>query len=217
MRARISYSILIIPRLTEYPLSNFLLNQRKQNKVVKIYLRKLKALTFLTILVLALSLTTTAYASKDDNNGKHLAKGKKGYPSAQNGVNNEKSPVTHLYLYEKDPTTWEIVEDSAVGKLTILTHKDKYIFNARGLELEQDYALMYCMDPWAGEDSVEIDKGMSNDEGNLHLKGDWDKTTEGKIWLVLDADFDPDLDPSRMTGWNPTRYLFEYALLEPTG
>ena len=180
---------------------------------MKKYLRKLKLITFLTILVLALSLTTTAYATKDDNKGKHLAKGKNGHPSAENGMNNEKSPVTHLYLYEKDPDTWEIVEDGAVGKLTILTHKDKYVFNARGLELETDYSLMNYVDPWPGDGSTEIDKGTSNEEGTLHLKGDWDKTTDGKIWLVLDADFDPDAGPP-MQNWTPTSYLFEYALLE---
>jgi hypothetical protein len=190
-------------------------------------MRKIKTLTFLTVLILALSLTTVAFASKDENNGKHLAKGKQIKTEKLDEAEKHRSPVEHLYLYEKDPETWEIVEDGAVGKLTILTHKDKYIFNARGLELEMDYSLMNYApgtdwseetypNPWPGEDSTEIGKDTSNEEGTVHMKGDWDTATEGKIWLVLDADFDTDLDPSQMIGWSPTRYLFEYELLQAT-
>jgi hypothetical protein len=165
-----------------------------------------------------------ALAKKESNNGKHLAKGKNGRPAASNGLNNEKSPVQHLYLYEKDPDEWDIIDDGAFGKLTILTHKDKYIFNAHRLNPVLDYSLINYApgtdwseepypNPWPGEGSVEINSGTTNEEGNIHMKGEWDLETEGKIWLVLSDDFDSVSEPTKMIGWNPTQYLFEYDLI----
>jgi hypothetical protein len=188
-------------------------------------MRKTKTLVILTIILLALSITTPMVsAKKESNNGKRLAKGKNGRPAASNGLNNEKSPVQHLYLYEKDPDTWDIVDEGAFGKLTILTHKDKYIFNAHRLDPILDYSMINYApgttwdpypepDPWPGEDSVEINSGTTNEEGDIHMKGEWDSETEGKIWLVLSNDFDAESEPTKMIGWNPTEYLFEYDLL----
>ena len=36
-------------------------------------------------------------------------------PSSSNGLNKGKND--HLYLYEKDPETWEIIEDPAWAKM----------------------------------------------------------------------------------------------------
>lgn len=190
-------------------------------------MKKQKIILLLTIIMLTLSITTPmTFAKKESNNGKHLAKGKNGRPAASNGLNNEKSPVQHLYLYEKDPEAWDIVDQGAFGKLTIQTHKDKYIFNAHGLEPITDYYMINYApgtvwdqdpypNPWPGEGSVEINSGATNEDGNIHMKGEWDATTEGKVWLVLSDDFDAetDIDPTKMIGWNPTEYLFEYDLL----
>jgi hypothetical protein len=161
----------------------------------------------------------------EDGEGNHLAYGKTGKPAASNGLNNEKSKVKHLYLFKKDPNTWDIVEGSW-AKITILTHKNKYILNGHRVEslLDNDYSLInYAQgtdwskvpdpdpDPWPGEGSMLIGSGQPNEGGNIHLKGEWSSLIEGKIWLVNGVDF----DGNKMIGWNPTEYLFEYDILPP--
>ena len=204
--------------------------------------------------MLAISITAPmALAKKDENNGKQLGKtkekkvktqegeqvaeteefGKTYTPAADNGLNKGKSPVEHLYLYEKDPTTWEIVPDGAWAKITILTHKDKFIFNGHGLEEFVDYSLInYAAtmdwetyeydpdvspdDPWLMND-YDIGSATADEEGNVHIKGTWDieelpdYDIEGKIWLVLDNDHDSEIND--LTAWTPESYLFEYDLL----
>jgi hypothetical protein len=54
------------------------------------------------------------------------------------------SNTAHLYLYEKDPNTWEIVEDGAWGKMTY--DCDSFVFNGHGLDAREDYTLIYYPD-----------------------------------------------------------------------
>ena len=211
-------------------------------------MRKQKTIVLLTILILAISITAPmALAKKENNPGKHLAKGKdkvkpeqnrereriaetEGFgkcetPAASNGLNKGNSPVEHLYLFEKDPETWEIVEDGAWAKITILTHKDKFIFNGHGLDEFVDYSLInYAQDQdwdlydpdvvpdqaWPLND-ILIGDGTVKEEGNIHIKGTWSSDIEGKIWLVLSEDYN-DIEEN-LEGWNPEQYLFEYDLL----
>lgn len=202
--------------------------------------------------MLAISITAPmALAKKDDNPGNHFGKdkdkpeknrireeiaeteefGKTYTPAADNGLNKGKSPVEHLYLFEKDPVTWEIVEEGAWAKITILTHKDKFIFNGHGLPVQEegfedytDYSLInYAQatvwededgnlienpvpDPWT-ESDILIGSGTVNDEGNVHIKGTWESDIEGKIWLVLSEDYN-DIEEN-LEVWNPELYLFE--------
>jgi len=120
-------------------------------------MKKLKTLTLLTIIFLLVSFVSpVVYAKKDNNQGKHLGK-EKIKVKQNNGQESEgsekklskertktntkgfeekdkiKSPIEHLYLYEKNPSTGEIVKD-VLGKITALTHKDKIIINGRNLE-----------------------------------------------------------------------------------
>ena len=57
-------------------------------------------------------------------------------PSGQAG----KSNVGHLYLYEKDEGTWEIIEGGAWGKMkyNLSGSTFDFVFNGHGLELHAD-------------------------------------------------------------------------------
>ena len=142
-----------------------------------------------------------------------------------------KSNVGHLYLYEKDPDTWEIVEDGAWGKMkyNLSGPTFDFVFNGRcepyGLEPGEDYTLIYYPDkdgnPWPREDVICLGSGTANEEGNVHIQGsvdtgdlpnpDTDINEGAKIWLVVSGDVDR--DQAEMIGWNPTEYLFEYDLI----
>ena len=126
-----------------------------------------------------------------------------------------KSNTAHLYLYEKDAVTWDIVEDGAWGKMKYNMSGDEFdfVFNGHGLEPGADYTLIYYPDPWPGTGLICLGSGTVNEEGDVHIAesvetGD---LTDAKIWLVLSGDVD--CDGVQMIGWNPTEYLFEYDLI----
>jgi hypothetical protein len=132
---------------------------------------------------------------------------------------NSKGKAEHLYLLQKDPADWTIVENGAWGKLTYLAGSGKFIFNGHNLTPGADYALIYYPDPWPGMNLAVFGNSTSDEYGDVHIAGTFDFTTipnegdlnypEAKIWLVLTAD----QDGTKMTGWNPTEYLFEYAMV----
>ena len=133
-----------------------------------------------------------------------------------------KSNVGHLYLYEKDNASWEIVEDGAWGKMKYNLSGETldFVFNGHELEPGTDYTLIYYPDPWLGNGLICLGTGMVNDEGNIHIMGsvdtgdlpiEADENEGAKIWLVLSADVD--CDAQKMIGWNGTEYLFEYDLI----
>ena len=135
------------------------------------------------------------------------------------------SNLAPAYVYEKDSDTWDIVEGGAWGKMkyNLSGETFDFVFNGHGLEPGWDYTLIYYPDPWPGSGLICLGNGIVNDEGNIHiaesvdidtnLPADWDEPEyEGaKIWLVLSADVD--CDEELMTGWNPTEYLFEGAVI----
>jgi len=139
-----------------------------------------------------------------------LAKG----PNGPSG----KSVVGHLYLFEKDPATWEVVDEGSWGKLSYMCGDDglSFVFNGHMLEPGAAYELMNYVDPWPGTGSALLASGVVNEEGDLHVSGSISclEVAEGfdgaKIWLVLADDFDE--AGGTMVGWNPTEYLFEDAL-----
>jgi len=133
-----------------------------------------------------------------------------------------KSNIAHLYLHEKDPDTWEIVEDGAWGKMkyNLSGETFDFVFNGHGLEPGLDYTLIYYPDPWPGTGLICLGSGTVNEEGNVHIAesvdtGDLpievDENDGAKIWLVLTDDVD--CFAAQMVGWNPTEYLFEYDLI----
>lgn len=136
-----------------------------------------------------------------------------------------KSNTAHLYLYEKDPDTWEIVEDGAWGKMkyNLAGSTFDFVFNGHGLELGNEYTLIYYPDPWPGNNLICFGQGTANEDGDVHIAGsvelDTDLPIEGddnypdgaKIWLVLSSDVD--CENQHMIGWHPTEYLFEHNLI----
>lgn len=97
-----------------------------------------------------------------------------------------------------------------------------YTFSATGLQDDADYCLIYYADPWPGTNGKEIACGLTSgtdldlsgsvDLGmDIPVSGDNNYPEGGKIWLVLDNDYDD--ANHKMTGWNPDKYLFETALI----
>jgi len=71
------------------------------------------------------------------------------------------SHIGHLYLHEKDPVSWEIIEDGAWGKLKYNVYGPTFdfVFNGHGLEAGLDYVLIYYPDPWPGTDLICLGEG----------------------------------------------------------
>ncbi len=127
------------------------------------------------------------------------------------------SHVGHLYLFEKDPETWEIIEDGAWGKLRYKLKNDELdiVFNGHLLEPGYEYTLIRYIDPWPSTGVMCFGTAMANEEGDVHISGalPWsEEYTNVKLWLVLSEDVDCG---NQMIGWNPVEYLFEYDLLFP--
>lgn len=167
-------------------------------------------------LLLVVALTGVIFAGVAA--GANLTKGR--IPNGPAG----RSPIAHLYLYEKDPATWEIVEDGAWGKMkhNIYGTSFNFVFNGHGLEVGYDYTLIYYPDPWPGSGLICLGSGIADIEGNVHIQGSVDTgdmpsiddanfDSGAKIWLVLTDDVDCVM--TEMIGWNPAEYLFEYDLI----
>jgi hypothetical protein len=175
----------------------------------------MKKLVFvLVVAALVLALPMAVLAAKPDKG----LKGLKGQAGSSN--------VAFVELWEKDPATWGIVEDGAWGKLKYNLERPEFdfVFNGHGLEIDTDYSLIYYADPWPGDNpGALIASGTSNDEGDIHLGGSMDLGMDlpdsadanypdgAKIWLVLSSDYAA--TGCKMTGWNPTEYVFEYDLI----
>ena len=133
-------------------------------------------------------------------------------PNGQAG----KSNVAHLYLFEKDPSDWSIVEDGAWGKMKYNRAGPTFdfVFNGHGLDTGVSYSLIYYPEPqitWPWPITV-IATGIADSDGNVHLADSYDFGQDlngAKIWLVLNDD----IVGGSMSGWNPTEYLFEYDLI----
>jgi len=134
------------------------------------------------------------------------------------------SCVSHLYLYEKDPATWDTISNGSWGKMKYRSSGEEFefVFNGHNLTSGQNYTLIYYPDPWPGEGLICLGTGTANEEGNVHIAESADtgnlpnETDENfpdgaKIWLVLSSDVD--CENSKMIGWNPAEYLFEHNLI----
>jgi hypothetical protein len=177
-----------------------------------------KSLMIVLVTLLLVSLVAApALAGKGGggNGGGGKGGGKKNGPSGN-------SNVGHLYLYEKDPTTWDPVEEGAWGKMQYRLSGPKFdfVFNGHGLEPDFEYTLLYYPDPWPGSGLICLGDGVVNEFGDVHvanevdtgdLPSEADENEGAKIWLVLTTDVD--CDGRLMVGWNPTEYLFEADLI----
>lgn len=135
-----------------------------------------------------------------------------------------KSHVSHLYLYEKDPATWDTISNGSWGKMKygVSGEEFEFVFNGHNLTSGQNYTLIYYPDPWPGDGLICLGTDTANEEGNAHIAESVDtgnlpnETDENfpdgaKIWLVLSSDVD--CENSKMIGWNPAEYLFEHNLI----
>lgn len=142
--------------------------------------------------------------------------------NSSNGAGRSKQ--SHLYLFEKDPTTWEIVENGSWGKMKYTREGSTFdfVFNGHELGINESYTLIYYPDPWPGMGLKYLGSDISNEEGNIHIKesidtgdlpifDDYNCREGAKIWLVLSSDVD--VENAMMIGWNPTEYLFENELI----
>lgn len=136
-----------------------------------------------------------------------------------------------LYLYAKDSSTWEVIEGVGRAKMHYSSEGTVFEYELAGFNLksETDYSLIYYPDPWPGNGLICLGEGKSYEGGKLYMKDskdtgdlpriyDWNHpdnegesttTRDGgaKIWLVLSSDVD--CISQKMTGWNPSEYLFE--------
>jgi hypothetical protein len=141
-------------------------------------------------------------------------------------------------LYEKNPTDWTVVTDGGVGELTYQESGVKFDFKVTGTGLVEDasYSLVYYPDPWPGTGLVCIGTATTTSEGAINFEGSTDigynlpidsdlnaatttttladGTTGAKVWLVTTSDVD--CGGQKMTGWNPSDYLFEDKLITYT-
>jgi len=179
-----------------------------------------KQLLVVGLLVMLLSMTAVPSFAQENGSDQEP----KGPPSKIRG----KSNVAHVLLVKKD-ADWIAMWPGAFGilKYNLAGPEFKYLFNGHGLTPKTEYNLIYYADPWPGNfPGALIDSGMTNNGGNLHLKGSIDLEMDlpdpadanhpeydpepllagAKIWLVLSSDYDGD----KMTAWNPYEYLFEY-------
>lgn len=101
--------------------------------------------------------------------------------------------IGHLYLSEKDPDDWSIVEDGASGELkyNLSGPTFDFVFKGRGLEPNTDYSLIYYADfedrftDWGGNNpGAFIASGTSNNNGKLNL--------EDSVDLGIDLPSEPD-------------------------
>jgi len=133
------------------------------------------------------------------------------------------SKVSYLYLYEKDPVTWDIIQNGSWGKMKYQSSGEEFefVFNGHNLTMMENYTLIYYPDPWPGDGLICLGKGTVNEEGNIHiaesvdtgnLPAEYDINEGAKIWLVLSSDVD--CENSKMIVWNPTEYLFEHNLIQ---
>ena len=131
-----------------------------------------------------------------------------------------------LYMENKDPNTWEAINDAMEGKLTYNSAGPTfdYIFEATGLAQNGNYSLIYYADcgkdgwpgncPGAlianfladGSGNIAVTTGSVNLGIDLPDSADYNYPAGAKIWLVLQSDYD---GSNKMIGWHPTQYLFE--------
>lgn len=139
--------------------------------------------------------------------------------------NNGNSNVGHLYLFEKDPETWEIIKQGAWGKMkyNLSGSEFEFQFNGHSLEPGLCYTLIYYPDPWPGNGLIFLGEAIAGKSGNINImnslitgdipmEDDDNYPDGGKIWLVLSQDID--LRMQCMIGWNPTDYLFENNIIK---
>jgi hypothetical protein len=131
--------------------------------------------------------------------------------------NNGRGRAGHVSLFEKDPSTWDIVAGGAWGVMSYQLpdgsrNLEQFVFSGHHLAPGTGYSLIYNPDPWPGRNFVLLGKGTSDASGEVHFKAGFNfdaiflgDEPAAQFRLVLSRD----VGTSQMTGWNPAGYLFE--------
>lgn len=153
-------------------------------------------------------------------------------------------PDGALTLDNKDPITWARISDTRIGALSFYSSGATFAFGfvATGLEPSMAYSLIYYADPWPGNNPGKlISDNISDGSGGLTISGsvelnmslptlpDSNMTVShagtpdyytpaygAKIWLVPSDCYDAATSRIKDAGWQPTRFLFETALITYT-
>jgi hypothetical protein len=149
-----------------------------------------------------------------------------------------KGPVGFLYLIQKD-LEWNPVLKGAYGRMQyhIWGEEFSFWFEGHGLVQGEKYTLIYYPDPWPGAGLICLGEGTAYGRGGnvaiwgrtdlgMDLPADYDANAKtilpsgavgAKIWLVLSEDVDCGTATgpmsSKLIGWNPLDYLFEFNLI----
>jgi hypothetical protein len=186
------------------------------------------AICLVLILLISTIITSSAIAKPPiDKNpvGKEIKNQRENVTKGQHGRSG-RSFIGHLYLFEKNPETWEIIKNGSWGKMkyNIMGQRFNFVFIGHSLEPNCNYTLIYYPDPWPGKNLTCLGNASTNHDGNIHIKGsvltgdlpnktfDSNYPNGSKIWLVLTEDVD--CENTEMIGWNPTEYLFEHNLIK---
>jgi hypothetical protein len=149
-------------------------------------------------------------------------------PDGQSGASN----MGHLYLYQKDPATRQIVQDGAWGKLkyNLTGPTFDFLFNGNELRPGTGYTLVYFKEV-RGQSTPEVwclGSAVADENGNIHIKGSVDCcrtlpqnddqnydppiTCGAKIRLLLSDDVYCDTH-LLSENWQPSECLFENNLI----
>lgn len=87
------------------------------------------------------------------------------------------SHMAHLYLYERDPDTWEIVPGGRWGKMSYVWKGPNLdlVVNAHGFDPadeDDEYCLIYYPDPWPGTGLICLGEGVVEENPVLDEFGD---------------------------------------------
>lgn len=126
----------------------------------------------------------------------------------------EPAPGT-LYLYSKDPHTWEIRPSGARARLEFSRVDNTFNLRAHALKRETPYVLIQYESCYPRGTGYIMKLGVSDTRGDLHLQGQW-RRWKGKFWLVPQTDVSgqpDDAELDQLKSWNPKAYLFEGRVL----
>jgi hypothetical protein len=134
-----------------------------------------------------------------------------------------------MILVQKSPSgSWPVINyPNTWGELKYRVSGPEFDFDfdGYGLMTDMDYSLIYYADPWPGNHrGALLGTGHTDPiNGDLTISGsvdlgmdlpdcDDDNYPSGaKIWLVPSSDYDA--GNTKMIGWHPSNYLFEYDLI----
>jgi len=124
-----------------------------------------------------------------------------------------------LKLENKDPNTWQPINDNTFGQLVFKSPYPTFDYDltVQGLQTNTDYSLIYCAGgDWPCTGGIRIAQFTTDGSGNQTINdGSIDLQTDlhsAKIWVILSSDWDD--TNHKMTGWHQAEYLFEWNLID---